>query len=153
MGKRSKLPLRVIKGGFEPASKEAVELLRERRYSIGDLVFADLTKPRNPGFNRLAHALGGLLAENLDTFDGMPAHKVLKRLQWEANTGCDEVGAMVEGVGMVQVKFPRSLSYESMSEEEFREVYQAMCNHVAKHYWHDLEAADVAEMVNEFLAQ
>jgi len=148
---RKKFALRVIKGGFSPASGSVAEELRERGYKVGDLVFADFTKPRNPGFHRLAHALGKLLAENLDAFDGMPAHAVLKRLQWEANAGCDEMAAFVDGAGMVLVRIPKSLSFESMGQDEFYEVYRTLCRHVASRYWRELDADGVADMVEQMM--
>jgi len=146
MSKRKKFPLRVIKGGFCPANETIKDDLRERGYHIGDLVFADFTKPRNPGFHRLAHALGRLVTENLDEFTGMTAHSVLKRLQWEANVGCEEMTAQVPGAGTVVIRIPQSLSFESMDEGRFREVYMGMCRHIAATYWKTLDADSVADM-------
>jgi len=146
MSKRQKFPMRVIKGGFAPASETAKAELRERGYKIGDLLFADFSKPRNPGFHRLAHALGRLLTENLDSFDGMAAHKALKRVQWEANVGCEEMSAQVDGAGTVVIRIPQSLSYESMDQGRFHEVYMGMCRWVAKKYWTELDGDAVAEM-------
>lgn len=144
---RQKFPLRVIKGGFQPASQVAIDTLKERGYKVGDLVFADFSKPRNPGFHRLVHALGNLCVENLDAFEGMQAHAVLKRLQIEADVECDEIALNYPGIGPCVYKTPRSLSYESMSQEVFHEAYMGFCRHLAKVYWQDLDAEGVAEMV------
>lgn len=126
--------LRVIRGGYAPADASTASVLRQG-HRVGDLVFAEFTKPRNPKFHRLAHQLGGMLAENLDAFEGMGWHKVLKRLQIEGGIGCDEMAVLFPGLGPVTYRIPRSLSYESMDEAEFKGVVTAMCRHVAKTYW------------------
>lgn len=126
--------LRVIKGGYAPADSAAASVLR-KKHRVGDLVFAEFKRPRNPGFHRLAHSLGGMLAENLDAFEGMEAHAVLKRLQIESNVGCDEVALIFPGTGPCSYRVPRSLSYENMGEDEFRAVIAGMCAYVSKKYW------------------
>ncbi|MGN6094239.1 MAG: hypothetical protein ACTHOL_17960, partial [Luteibacter jiangsuensis] len=95
----------------------------------------EFTKPRNPGFHRLAHQLGGMLAQNLEAFEGVGWHQVLKRLQIEADIGCEHIALNFPGVGPVVYRQARSLSYESMDEGEFREVIAAMCRYTAKTYW------------------
>lgn len=135
MSKPEKLMLKVIKGGFAPADDYTAKRLRERKYSIGEIVAGQITKPRNPGFWRLAHGLGTLVAENIEGFEGMDAHKVLKRLQREAMIECDEFIFKVPNCGMVTQYTPRSLSYESMSEEVFQDVYAQMCAWIVKEYW------------------
>lgn len=83
--------LRVVKGGFQVADATTLHRLRARNYHMGDLVFAEFKKPRNPGFHRLAHALGKLFVENIEAFDSLDPHTCLKRLQLESGVGCDEV--------------------------------------------------------------
>ena len=70
----------------------------------------------------------------------------MKRLQLEARVGCDEVAIYVKGFGMVMQYIPRSLSYESMSQDEFKIVYQGMCRHLASTYWGGISEDKVAEM-------
>lgn len=138
--------LRVIKGGFAPADNYTADALRARGYRIGDIVAADITKPRNPAFNRLAHALGRLAAENLDAFHGLQAHDVLKRLQLESGIGCELIRIKVKGIGYTDVKQAKSLSFQSMDEADFRDVFRAMCRHLAAEYWEGLDEDKVAEM-------
>lgn len=89
---REKVYLRVIHGGFAPADSYALSVLRSRGFRTGDVIKADLTKPRNPKFNRLVHRIGQLVVANLDDFAGMDAHTAIKRLQIESGTACDEIG-------------------------------------------------------------
>ena len=90
--KKERVFLRIVKGGLEPADPYAASKLRERGYSVNDVVSADLKKLRNPAFNRLVHRIGQLVVANIEAFAGMDAHAAVKRLQWESNTECDEVG-------------------------------------------------------------
>lgn len=137
--------LRVIKGGYAPADATAASLLR-KRHRVGDLVWAEFRKPRNPGFHRLAHALGGMLAENLDAFTGMDSHAVLKRLQIEGNVGCDEIALIFDGVGPCSYRVPQSLSYESMDEDKFHAVIAGMCAYVSRKYWPQVSPERIKEM-------
>lgn len=97
MSKREKIYFRVQRlpsgvGALVPADPCAASKLRERSYRTGDLLAADLTKPRNPKFNRLVHRIGQLVVANIGAFSGLDAHAAIKRLQWEGNVACDEVG-------------------------------------------------------------
>lgn len=150
MAKAAKKPrhaLRVIRGGYAPADASTAAVLREG-HRVGDLVFAEFTKPRNPDFHRLAHKLGGLLSENLDAFEGMGWHAVLKRLQIEGDIGCDHIALLFPGVGPAEYRVPRSLSYESMDDAEFKTVIAAMCKYVAKTYWPTCTPEQVEQMAS-----
>lgn len=143
---RERLMFRVEKGAIVPADSYTVSRLRSRGYRRGDILTVDLKKPRNPKFHRLAHRIGQLCAENIDDFGGMEAHAVLKRIQWEANIGCDEMGVQVPGVGLAMVRIPRSLSFSEMDDGEFREIVAAFCRHIAARYWPGLDADAIESM-------
>lgn len=139
--------LRVIKGGYAPADATSAAALRHQHH-VGDLVFAEFKRPRNPGFHRLAHALGELLAENLDPFAGLDGHAVLKRLQIEGNVGCREVAINFPGIGPCSYRIPESLSYESMDETKFHDTIRVMCAYVAKTYWPTCTAEEIERMAD-----
>lgn len=144
--KPERFPMRVDQGCFVPADLSCQMRLREKGFRTGDLVFMEIRKPRNPRFHRLAHALGQLCSENLEAFEGMAAHNVLKRLQLEAQIACDEMAIIVPGVGKCLHLTPRSLSFESMDESEFKEVIAGFCQHIVKHYWTTLTPEQVEDM-------
>lgn len=144
--RKPRYALRVIKGGYAPADASTAAELRGKGHRVGDLLFAEIVKPRSPGFHRLAHQLGSLLAENLDAFTGMEAHAVLKRLQIEGDVGCDHIALVFPGIGPCEYRQARSLSYESMEDGEFREVISGMCRHVAKTYWKTCTAEQIESM-------
>ena len=149
--RRERIMMRVVKGGLAPADDYSTEALRARKYKVGDIVSAEVSKPRNPGFHRLAHRIGSLCAANIDAFTGMGAHEVLKRMQLEARIGCDEVGYKLPGYGYVTQFVPRSLSYESMSEDEFRPIVKAFCDHISREYWPSLTPEKIEEMAESFV--
>lgn len=142
----TRIALRVERGALVPADDHARKVLRDRNYDFGDIVFAEIRKPRNPKYHRLAHALGKMVADNVDDFEGMPAHRVLKRLQLECGAGCDEIGYRIAGQMVVQ-RLPKSISFESMDQDAFAEFYRQICHHIGKTYFGGMTAEQVAEMV------
>lgn len=77
----------------------------------------------------------------------MSAHATIKRLQLEAGVGCEEIAYRINGMAVVQ-RILLSLSYESLDDAEFHEVYGAICRHIAANYWKDLSAEEVAAMAD-----
>lgn len=144
--KTDAIMLRVAKGCLEPADALAVARLKERGYKVGDVVACDIKKVRNPKFHRMAHVLGRLLVENVESFAALDAHKALKRCQWEAGIACDEMGVNVPNVGFVSVRIPQSLSFAQMDEGQFSETYKKFCDHVRLRYWPQLDEGAVEEM-------
>jgi hypothetical protein len=145
--------MRVGKGCFEPADGYARDRLRARGYRMGDVVGCTFKKLNNPGFHRLIHRIGQLCAANIEAFRGMDAHAVLKRLQWEANIACEEIGVVVPGVGMAMMRFPKSLSFDSMDDGERHEAARAMCRHIAQKYWPTMDAEAIEEMAESFVEE
>lgn len=151
--KPEKLAFRVDNGCLRPADAMTVTRLRERGYRVGDIVLAQVSKPRSPGFHRNAHRLGVLVAENIEEFSGLDGHAVLKRLQLEAGVACDEILAFmdIELMGVkqrvkVMQRIPRSLSFASMDEGTFRETIRAISNYIASEYWPNLSPEQIEEM-------
>lgn len=145
MGKKEKILLRVAKGCLLPADLYAEEKLRSRNYHMGDILSANLSKPRNPGFHRMVHALGQLLVRNVEAFSRLNAHEALKKIQIEGRIKCDCIPILIQGEN-VEYLIPQSLSYESMDQVEFSEAYNAMCDYIAETYWPDLSAEKIQEM-------
>lgn len=151
--KRERVFLRVIKGALAPADNYAASVLRSRGYGVGDLLQADLTKPRSPKFNRLVHRIGQLVVENIEAFAGMDAHKAIKRLQIEGRVACEEIGIHLPGFGMVIQFIPRSLSFENMDEGEYREAARAICRLIAERYWPTLTPEQIEQMAESFVVE
>jgi hypothetical protein len=131
MSKANRIYLRVVKGSLVPADNYAESQLRYRGYKVGDLLAAELKKPRNPKFNRLVHRIGQLVVANIGAFSGLDAHRAIKRLQIEGKVACEEIGIMVANYGMVIQLIPRSLSFDSMDEGEYHEAAKGICRTIS----------------------
>ena len=150
MSKRERILLRVERGALVPADAHSQQRLRERGYRVGDVLAAELIKPRHPGFWRLAHRIGTLCVQNLDAFYGLSPHQAIKKLQFDAGVGCDITETEIPGLGVLLSKQPRSLAFESMEQGEFFELMKSLCRHIAEAYWPHLSAEQVQEMADTF---
>ena len=151
--KKERIYLRISKGAIIPADAYAEGQLRAKGYKVGDVVVAHITKLRNPKFNRLVHRIGQLVVANVEAFTGMDAHQAVKRLQIEGRIACDEIGIMVQGFGMVIQFIPRSLSFDTMDEEEFHTAARGICRTIAERYWPTLSAEAIEEMAESFVGE
>lgn len=144
--KPERLLLSIGKGCLTPADGYTASRLRARGYRMGDEVLAVLTKPRNPKFHRLVHQFGQVLVDNIEAFENLDGHRVLKRLQIEGGIACDEIPLVIPGIGPCAYKVPRSLSFESMDEGEFHETFREFSKHVAKQYWPGVKPEQIEAM-------
>lgn len=143
---REKILLRVEKGALVPAHDAAREALRARGFKVGDVLLADLTKPRNAGFHRLAHAIGRLVSENVQAFDGMDGHAALKRLQSESGLQCDARMLDLPGFGVAMMVTPKSIAFDAMDEGEFRGLIRGLCRFIAQKYWQSCTPEEIERM-------
>jgi hypothetical protein len=81
----------------------------------------------------------------------MKAHAVLKRLQWEGNIACEEVPVIVSGDMVATMRFPMSMSFDSMDDGARHEMAMAMCNWISQKYWKTLSPEAIAEMAESFV--
>jgi len=148
-------------GALVPANGIDQRLLRERKFTVGKEIRAELKQSRNPAFHRLAHAVGNLLADNVEAFRDLTAHEALKAVQLEAGVCCFEreidatpvisavlaAAEAVFGAGAakllrtvlpevrtVKVKEARSLAFDEMAEDEFRGFFEGITAYIAEHY-------------------
>lgn len=123
-------------------------LCKERGYQAGDQIRAELKKPRNVKFHRLVHALGKLVAQSVDKFQGMDAHTTIKRLQSDSNVCCTYEVFDIPDLGRVTRSVPESLAFDYMPEERFREFWTGICQHLIASYWPGLDEEKIDEMIN-----
>ena len=134
MATRERIELRVEKGALVPNTQQAASLLRANGYKIGDVVMADICKERNPRFMRLAHAIGRLCVENIDAFIGVDSHTVLKRIQLESGTACDEQVAHLPDGTQFLIRQPKSMAFDKMCENEFNSLVIGLCTWISMRY-------------------
>lgn len=164
--------MRVIQGGFVPADAYAEQQLRDKKFKIGDIVKVFVRKLRNGKFNRKVHRIGKLCVTHIDEFRHMDAHSVIKRIQLEGNIYCDEMAikpsvagmsipkqiiSMLEPIlnafglkltedGLLIVRYPQSLSYESMDQADYEDAAKKICRYLSENYLHGLEEWQIEEL-------
>lgn len=127
-------------GALVPANMIDARLLRERKFVVGKEVRAEMKQPRNPAFHRLAHAVGNLLADNVEEFRDMSGHKALKEVQAKSGVCCEaekfvlDLGSL--GRHEIERKVPRSIAFDEMEEDEFREFFDGITAYIGEHYAH-----------------
>ena len=171
--KRARRPIyMVVKRLADPATGEEVgalvpahpidqRLMKERKFSVNREVRAELKQPRNPGFHRLAHAIGNLLVDNVEKFRGMGGHDALKAVQLESGVCCEmiemDASPVIEAIldacetllgegarkvlsgvlpdlKTIPVKRARSIAFDEMPEDEFGVFFDGITEYIAKHY-------------------
>jgi len=135
-------------GALVPLTKWDARAMRDRKYSTGSELRAELKKRRNVKFHRLAHAIGALAVEQLPDFHNLSAHDAIKRLQRECGACCEEMQMdLGPVVGTVAVKVPRSIAFDEMDESEFQQLVGSIYRHLAAKYWPDMDEEAVEELV------
>jgi len=137
-----------ITGVLVPADMLTQEAMRAKGYRVGDTLSAKLSKQRNPRFHRLAHQIAALLVANVETFEGLDAHRALKRLQMESGIACDEFAIRI-GPQMVVQRIPKSLAFDTMDDGEFKDLIRGICKHIRDTYWPDTTVEEIIAMAEE----
>ena len=151
MIKKEKIHLRVVKGGLQPVDKYAESRLRDKNYRVGDIVGANITKLRNPGFHRLVHGIGELCAHQIERFKGLNGHEVIKEIQLEAGIKCITEEFNVPGLGKITRTTAESIAFDNMDEAEFQELALNLCRHVSATYWPDLSPEQIQMQAERFI--
>lgn len=131
--------------GIFPAYAMDRRALNEKGLHNHDMVMVDVFKDRNPRFWRLFHALSMFIADNVEAFEGHKAHSVLKQIQLDAKVHCELVDAIETGSGKrYRIWNPKSLNFNDTDEAVANEVWDAICDYVARIYFPDWDADQVA---------
>lgn len=110
------------------------QLMKERGYHEGDELRLEIKQPRNVKFHRLAHAVGNLLVENVEAFRHLSGHQALKQVQREAGVCCEPMELDLGTLGKVPVNVPRSIAFDEMGAEEFKEFFEGITDYIDQHY-------------------
>lgn len=165
-------------GAFVPSHPIDQRLAKERGFRIGHEYRAEIKQSRNPKFNRLAHAVGFLLTDNVEEFRDVDSHAALKQVQLESGVACEVVemdaspvisalldaaevvlgkgartvlAAVLPEIKTIPVKRARSLAFDEMDEDEFANFFNGITAYIGEHYTSvmlDDVVAEFWEMVN-----
>lgn len=141
--KREPVCLRVTPDGMlAPASAYYAAELRARRLRVGDLVHAELTKPRNPKHHRLVFAL---LKKVLDNQDGL---QTIDQLLTIIKIKLGRVDTVVDAASGRAYYVPQSIAFASMDQGEFEILWRDLCRLVARDYFPGMSPEQVAELAD-----
>jgi len=135
-------------GRLVPADSFAVDALHNLNLKRDQHIQIQIHQLRNRGTWKHVHNIAKLCIEHIEDFNNYHrSHDVLKRLQFEGNIACDEIAACIDG-GLVPkiYRVPRSLSFDSMGDDEFEEVCSAMKKYICDRYWTDMTPEGIEEM-------
>lgn len=139
--RKEPLYLRVTPSGtFEPASELYRQMLRAKRYRVGDMVRADLSKPRYPKHHRLVFATLRRVADNIDS--GMTEYQLLNILKIKMG----RVDTLVDSATGRVYYIPESIAFDAMEEGEFSVFHRDMCRVIARDYLPGMSQSQVAEL-------
>ena len=110
------------------------KLLRERGWRRGIECRAEFKASRNVRFHRLAHAVGQLLVDNVEEFQGHTSHDALKEVQRRAGICCDSMEIDLGTLGKVTAQVARSLAFDEMDEDEFRQFFDGVIAYIGDHF-------------------
>lgn len=123
-------------GCFVPSHPVDARSLRERGMNVGrEVRCKDIKQSRNPKFFRLAHVLGGFLADHVEGFEGLGQHDAVKKLQELSGVGCCEEAFTMDlgslGIHAGTRRVAESLNFDEMDEGRFTELWDG--GHQAGH--------------------
>lgn len=113
----ARLYLRKTLTGFAPADEET--RLLGKKYKLGEVYKADVTKPRSYLHHKLCMALLSLTYQNQERYTNFESFRKAVAM---AAGHCEELHTLDGEV----LKLPGSLSYDALDEVEFTQVMAAM---------------------------
>lgn len=160
--KQKRIPSRIyvdIRKMIDPATGEEVgclvpvgqtdrAILRRKKCRVGMRIRTTVSRERDYGQFKYAHKIGQFVEANVEGFEGLDAHAIIKRLQAEGGILCDPERLKLEGFeGYLIRNVPRSLAFDEIEEGEFQQFVSQLCAHIAARYLPTLTPEQVAEAI------
>lgn len=124
-----------VVGALVPLDDVAARSMRERGFTVGSEWRGEFKRPRDIKLWRVAHALGGWLADNHKKFTGLDQHAALKRLQALSGVGCNTVRYKIPGLYTIVRHEPLTLAFDAMDEGQFRQYWDGGLEHRGNGGW------------------
>lgn len=140
--------MRFKDGGFFPADNWTNERIRLKGYKSGDLTAHNIKKHRKYWHHKKVHKFCVLLSRNVDEFKNIDAHNILKRIQLEADIYCEHIMLKMPQFGPVEYRQAVSISFDSLDQGEFEDLFKQLCDYVAEKYWPDMNKEQVERMAD-----
>ncbi len=137
----------VEKGCFKPANEWSYDELKRRNYGMGQVLYANFKKARNPKFHNLAHVWGQKLVDNIEDFHKLrDAHLALKKIQLEGRIMCYEIPILINGAYEISHLQAHTLSFDGMDEAEFKDFCTRARDHVSEVYYPGMTAEAIGSI-------
>lgn len=131
---------------LSPADQPSLDMLK--RVKPGRTVMVKTKSARNPKQHRLLWSLAAKIAENVERFTD--AEHVVHELK--LHTGHVERKQInVPGLGVVFQEWPKSIAYESMSQEDFAIWFDKVLAYVASDIWPGIKSHEIRNELAEML--
>lgn len=135
-------------GCLVPVGHADRAILRQKKLKIGARIRTTVSRERDYGQHKYVHRIGQFVEANIEGFDGLDAHQVVKKLQAEGGILCDQERLKLEGFdGYLIRNVPRSLAFDEMDEGDFQQFVRQLCAHISAKYLPTLTPDQVAEAV------
>jgi hypothetical protein len=135
-----KIYLRKSLSSFIPADDEAAEVLKN--YSQGTVVSCDIKRPRNYEHHKKLFALLNIVVDNQERFKSVA--ELLDAIKFEL--GYTETRETFDG----WVRIPKSISFASMSQDEFNKFYSRSIDAILAHVLPGINRQDLESEVLSF---
>jgi hypothetical protein len=115
-------------------------MLRAKKYRVGDLVRAELSKPRYAKHHRLVFATLRKVIDNLDT--PMTEYQLLSILKIKMG----RVETFIDSASGKVYYIPESIAFDAMEEGDFSQFHKEMNRVISRDYLPGMSEAQVAEL-------
>lgn len=133
-------------GALVASTKWDARAMKERGLHVGAQVRADLKRPRNVKWWRLAHVLGAFLADNVEGFEALAMHDAVKRLQELSGIGCIEETFDLGAIGIVKRTVAESLNFDDMDEGRWSELWAGWTEWLRREKWGALDTSQIEQV-------
>lgn len=112
-----------------------------KKIKPNEMVLCTITKPRNIGFHKKFFALMNMVFQNQEHY------KNLDHLRHDLTVSAGFYTERVTVYGEV-ITEPKSISFSSMSEDEFQDLYNRVIDEIVKHFAFDKQ--DILDNIEQY---
>jgi hypothetical protein len=115
-----------------------------RKWAVGEILRANVNKPRNARFHRKFFALLNVAFDNQDKYSNLNDFRI------EVELKCGNYQEHVTTKGQI-IYLPKSISFAQMDELEFSNLYDKAIDVILKHFCIGSTAEEINQRVLEIL--
>lgn len=124
---------------FVAADPREAQVLNGRKFKLGDVLRADIHKPRNPKHHRLVMATVAFLVNNCGIFETVDQALIAIKVGMGY---CDPV---IDGGTGRTLYIVRSISFDSMSQDAFEQFHADLLRFITARYLKGMTPAQLEE--------